>query len=261
MSRSVVARLAAFVVVIAGTFGTAYGVGRKLPANPESRSHTHGPLAEGPIPAGLTVDGYVLVTESNQQSTSELTLHINGPDGQRITNFTEAHGSKLHVVLIRPDLSGFQHVHPEIAADRSFVVPIDQPGKWHIVVDVKPAGAAASIALATNVDDEVVMDEIALPAPDDHVDVADLAVIRDGLNFTVTKDGSAADGLEPYLGQSAHLIAVRQGDLSYTHLHPLDGTGATYSFDGTLPTGTYRMFLQFGYQGDVLTVPFTVVQP
>ena len=30
---------------------------------------------------------------------------------------------------------------------------------------------------------------------------------------------------------------------------------------GTLQAGTYRLFLQFGYRGDVVTAAFTVVEP
>jgi hypothetical protein len=262
MSRAALVRLASFALVIAGTFGTAYGVGRKLPGNPESRPHTHGPQARSPIPPGFAVDGYVLVTDATQPSAASMALHIKGPDGKRITEFPEVHGSKLHVVVIRPDLSGFQHLHPDIGADGSFVVPIDQPGKWHIVVDTQPAGATAPVVLATNVDDEVPVDTVKLPAPADDVIVGDLSIVHRGLNFTVTtKGGSVADGLEPFIGQAAHLIAIRQGDLAYTHLHPVAAADATFSFAGTLPTGTYRLFLQFGYRGAVITAAFTVVQP
>ncbi len=262
MSRAALIRLASFVLVIAGTFGTAYGVGRKLPGNPESRPHTHGPQKPSLIPPGFAVDGYVLVTEATQPSAASLALHIKGPDGRRVTDFTEVHGSKLHVVLIRPDLSGFRHLHPDIAADGSFVVPIGDPGKWHIVVDAMPAGATAPVVLATNVDDEVAVDTVKLPVPADDLVVGDLRIVRSGLSFNVTTaDGSPADGLEPFVGQAAHLIAIRQGDLAYTHLHAVAGGTATFSFAGALPTGTYRLFLQFGYRGDVITAAFTVVQP
>jgi hypothetical protein len=262
MHRAAFIRLASFVLVIAGTFGTAYGVGSKLPGNPESRPHTHGPTKPSPITPGFEVDGYVLVTEATQPSSASLALHVNGPDGQRVTDFSETHGSKLHVVLIRPDLSGFQHLHPDIAAGGSFIVPIELPGKWHVVIDVQPTGAAAPIALTTNVDDEVPVDEVALPSPDDEITEGDLSVTRHDLSFTVTAtDGSAAEGLEPYLGQTAHLIAIRQGDLAYSHLHPVVSPDDTFSFGGSLPSGTYRVFLQFGYLGDVVTSAFTVVQP
>lgn len=262
MHRAALIRLLSFVLVIAGTFGTAYGVGRKLPGNPESRPHTHGPQKPSPIPPGFAVDGYVLVTDATQPSAASMALHIKGPDGQRVTDFTEVHGSKLHVVLIRPDLSGFQHLHPEITADGSFVVPIGDPGKWHIVVDAQPAGATGPVVLATNVDDEVPVDTVKLPAPADDLVAGDLQIVRFGLNFTVTNtDGSPVEGLEPFVGQAAHLIAIRQGDLAYTHLHPVAAADATFSFAGALPTGTYRLFLQFGHRGDVITAAFTVVQP
>jgi hypothetical protein len=263
MHRPVLTRLAAFVLVIFGSFGTAYSLGRRLPGSAESKPHTHGPVKPSPVPPGFEVDGYVLVNDSDQPSKSATGLHINGPDGQRVTDYVEEHGSKLHVVLIRFDLSGFEHLHPAIGADGSFVVPRDKPGKWHIVVEAQPAGAAAPIVLATNVDDEVPLKEVALPKPNDKVTVDDLIVIREGLNFSVTsKNGSPADGLEPYLGQPAHLIAIRKGDLAYTHLHPATGSAATtFAFGGTLPAGTYRLFLQFGDRGNVVTVPFTVVEP
>jgi hypothetical protein len=263
MHRTALVRLAAFVLVIAGSFGTAYSLGRRLPGSAESKPHTHGPVKPSPVPPGFEVDGYVLVNDSNQPSKSATGLHIIGPDGQRVTDYVEAHGAKLHVVLIRFDLSGFEHLHPDIGADGSFVVPRDKPGKWHIVVEAQPAGAAAPIVLATNVDDEVPIKEVALPKPNDKVTVNDLIVARQGLNFNVTsKDGSPAVGLQPYLGQPAHLIAIRKGDLAYTHLHPSTGTGATtFAFDGPLPAGTYRLFLQFGSHDKIVTVAFTVVEP
>jgi len=262
MKRATVVRLASFVLVIAGSFGTAYGVGRKLPGNPESQPHTHSAPASSPVQPGYSVDGYVLVNEANPSSSGSVALHVNAPGGARVVDYTEAHGAKLHVVLIRPDLSGFQHVHPDIGADGSFVVPIEEPGKWHIIVDGQPVGANAPVVLATNIDDEVPVDAVKLPGPADDQIVSDLRIVRNGLDFTVTsKDGSPPDGLGPYLGQSAHLIAIRQGDLAYTHLHPVESATATFSFDGALPTGTYRIFLQFGHRGEVVTAGFTVVQP
>ena len=262
MTRAALVRLVAFVFVIAGSFGTAYGMGRRLPGNPESKPHTHGPVKPSLIPPGFTVDGYVLVTESNQPSASLHALHVNGPGGQRATQYTEAQGAKLHVVVIHPDLSGFQHLTPDVAADGTFIVPIDKPGKWHIIIDAQPVGASARIVLATNVDDEVPVGDVKLPATADKVTVDDLTILRHGLSFTVTaKDGSAATGLEPYLGQPAQLFVLHKDDLAYTHPLPVDAQSATFNFDGTLLPGTHRLFLQFGYRGEVRTVAFTAVQP
>jgi hypothetical protein len=262
VTRAALVRLVAFVLVIAGTFGTAYGLGRRLPGNPESKPHTHGPVKPSLIPPGFAVDGYVLIAESNQPSASLHALDVNGPDGQRITTYTAAQGAKLHVVMTHPDLSGFVHLTPDLAADGTFIVPIAKPGKWHIIIDAQPVGRSTPIVLATNVDDEVPIGDVKLPAETDKVTLDDLTIVRHGLSFTVTaKDGSAAKGLEPYLGQPAQLFVLHKDDLGYTHPAPVDAPPATFSFEGTLAPGTYRLFLQFGYRGDVRTVAFTVVQP
>ena len=61
MARTAVVRLAAFALVLLGSFGTAYGLGRRLPGNPESKPHTHGPAKPSPVPPGFDADGYTLV--------------------------------------------------------------------------------------------------------------------------------------------------------------------------------------------------------
>jgi len=263
MARTAITRLAAFVLVLFGSFGTAYAVGRRLPGSAESKPHTHGPIKPSPVPPGFHSDGYTLVTDATQPSAASLALHINGPDGQRVTQFIAEQGAEVHVVLIRFDDSGFEHLTPQPAANGSFVVPFDKRGKWHIIVDSRPAAAVAPVVLTTNADDEVPVKQVRLPAPRDQVRVDGLNVSRDGLSFTVTgRDRSPATGLEPYLGQPAHLFAIRQHDLAYTHLHPLPSTSpSTFAFTGQLPPGTYRLFLEFGHQGKIVTAGFTVVQP
>ncbi len=293
-------RLAVFGVVVLGAFGAAYAIGAQLPSRAdagaaarqtvdESKPHTHNLT---PQPAATKVDGYELRLDPISADGHRLQYRIVGPDGATATTFLDDHGSKLHTVLIRSDLSGFEHIHPELGADGTRVtVPT---GAWHLVFDVWPEGAATNIVLATNTDDEVPTPAAALPAADDAPTVDGLVVRRDGLTFTVTDAGGhPATGMEPYLGSPGHLIAMRQGDLAYTHLHPSTaGTSATsgtdamagmpgmaaapapaacepravspanvLTFIGTLTTGTYRVFLQFGHSGKVVTVPYTVVIP
>ena len=123
------------------------------------------------------------------------------------------------------------------------------------------ASAGGPIVVTVNVDDEVPIDTVPLPAPNDTVEVDDMVITRVGFNFTFeTVDGGEVTGLEPYLGQSSHLVAIRQGDLAYAHLHPSGDMAGMFMFGGGITDpGTYRMFLQFGRNGEVITVPFTVV--
>ena len=49
----------------------------------------------------------------------------------------------------------------------------------------------------------------------------DLVAGRDArLTLSVIKDGKPVTDLEPYLGAYGHLVALREGDLAYLHVHP-----------------------------------------
>ena len=61
LPRTAVVRLSSFLLIVAGTFGTGYGIGQKLRGNPESKPHNHGPVKPSPVPSGFEVnDGAAL---------------------------------------------------------------------------------------------------------------------------------------------------------------------------------------------------------
>lgn len=259
----VASRLGAFALLLVGTFATAYAVGEKLPGHSHSgagHTHSHSGMNMGtPVPPGFENGGYQLVTEGVADGVA--TFHLNDAKGRPVSDFTEAHGAILHTIIIRPDLSDFNHVHPTIDANGSWSVKMPGSGPWHVVFDSTPTGASGPIVVAANIDDEAPVATVALPPPNDTVEIDGLIVTRVGFNFMFENaDGSEVKGLEPYLGQASHLVAIRQGDLAYTHLHPSGDMSGMFMFDsGITEPGTYRLFLQFGRNGKVLTVPFTVV--
>ena len=68
--------------------------------------------------------------------------------------------------------------------------------------------------------------------------------------------------LQRYLGAGGHLVALREGDLAFLHVHPEDDpaawTAGRVSFQTTFPTaGRYRLFLQTQVAGAVHTAAFT----
>jgi hypothetical protein len=83
---------------------------------------------------------------------------------------------------------------------------------------------------------------------------------------TISRDGAAVTDLEPYLGAFGHLVALRQSDLAYLHVHPdgatpapTDRAGPGIAFTADVPTpGTYRLFLDFQHAGAVRTAEFTL---
>jgi oxalate decarboxylase/phosphoglucose isomerase-like protein (cupin superfamily) len=77
------------------------------------------------------------------------------------------------------------------------------------------------------------------------------------LRFTITRDGVPVK-TEPYLGAGGHLVALREGDMAFLHVHPTEQSRNTVGFGATFPTeGRYRLFLQFQHAGEVQTVAFT----
>ena len=75
------------------------------------------------------------------------------------------------------------------------------------------------------------------------------------LLFRVSRDGTPAADLQPYLGSFGHLVILRQGDLAYVHVHPepqLVG-GAVKMWLSAPSPGTYRMFFDFKAAGTVQT--------
>lgn len=264
-------RLGSFALVLAGTFGTAYAFGERLPghnhsADSDSLHDGHSPTdGASPMVPGSEMNGHQLVTE--HMPGADAPFHLLSPSGDTVTEFAMAHGALLHAIVIRPDLSDFQHVHPAIDSDGSWTVPITGPGQWHLIFESTPVidgtPVEEPIVVTADIDDETVTETVPLPPADDSVEIDGLQVTRNGFGFVVTNaDGSAATDLEPYLEQVAHLVAIREGDLAFRHLHPLDSAVETFDFgDGVSEPGTYRLFLQFGHAGSVVTVAFTVVIP
>ena len=72
--------------------------------------------------------------------------------------------------------------------------------------------------------------------------------------------------LQPYLGSYGHLVALRDGDLAYLHVHPegAPGDGSTRPgpeivFEAAVPSsGDYRLFLDFRHEGVVRTAEFAL---
>jgi hypothetical protein len=81
-----------------------------------------------------------------------------------------------------------------------------------------------------------------------------------GLRFVVTREGRPVEP-ESYLGARGHLVALREGDLAFLHVHPdqAEVPANVIPYGATFPTaGRYRLFLQFKHEGRVRTAPFTV---
>jgi hypothetical protein len=287
-------KMGGFLVGLAAVFTAALGLGRVAgpdaapsapePAHGQHPSATTTPAAGGTaLPAGLQVtqDGYRLEALSATLSTgppAEFRFRIVAPDTGSVTRFVRTHDKDLHLIVVRRDLSGFQHVHPTMAADGVWSMPLAVPaaGQYRVFADFQPAGHPESLTLGADVPAPGDYQPAALPAAARTATVEGYTVTLDGdlvpgtdskLTLSVSKDGRPVTDLQPYLGAYGHLVALRDGDLAYLHVHP-DGApgdgrttpGPEISFFAEVPSaGAYRLYLDFQHGGRVRTAQFTAI--
>jgi hypothetical protein len=232
-------------------------------------------------PTGLAISdsGWTLrPADTSLPAGRNLPYHftIESPDGAPEASYQETRTLDLHLVVVRRDLSTFQHVHPTRAADGTWSVPLAlDAGVYRVLADVRPAGADHQLVLGADLLVPGELEPVDLPAP------RRTAVTTDGYTValrgtpvaghesdlvpSVSKGGRPVTTLQPYLGAYGHLVALRTGDLAYLHTH-MEGTvgealggGPDIAFATTFPTaGTYRLFLDFRAGGVVRTAAFTV---
>jgi len=191
--------------------------------------------------------------------TAQLRFRIVGENGTTVRDFDVEHTKRLHLIVVRRDLTGFQHLHPTQERDGSWRVALrlDDPGAYRVFADFTRDGERHTLGGDLAVDGDARARPLPAPAATTTVDGyrVTLDTSRDGeLRFSVTRGGEAVD-VEPYLGARGHLVALREGDLAYLHVHPDEDS---LSFMAELPSGArYRLFLQFQHEGRVHTAEFT----
>lgn len=291
-------KLAGFGVGLAVAFAAAVGAGSALGSPVQTERAPHD-MADGStdeadgmegmdtaqeLPGGLMVaqNGYRLILADDALPAGDgvpLSLQVLDNQGAALTQFEESHTKDLHLIVVRRDMTGFQHVHPTRDDSGTWTVPVDlDPGDWRVFADFVPgAGAAPGEALTLGADLQVAgaFEPAALPAESRTAEVDGYTVSLGGilapgqdseLTLSVSKDGEPVTDLDPYLGAFGHLVALREGDLAYLHVHPAgepgDGKtppGPDVRFYAAVPSaGQYRLFLDFQHEGVVRTAEFTM---
>jgi len=298
-------KVSAFAGGLAAVFALAFAAGSAIgPADGDQPPAASGEHGAEPMPGmtesahgedgghgsqtgqlpGLAVSdtGYTLVPKATTLPAGAAVpfrFTVTGPAGRPLTSYTTQHDKELHLIVVRRDLDGFQHVHPDRAADGTWSVPLNlaKAGGYRVFADFAPAALGRGLVLGADVSVAGAFTPVPLPAPTstasvDGYDVsltgAPMAGTESELVFTVTRNGKPVTDLEPHLEAFGHLVTLRSGDLAYLHTHPAQEAhagergGPAVRFMTTFPTaGTYRLFLDFQRGGKVRTAAFTVVVP
>jgi hypothetical protein len=275
-----------------GAPGAATQGGTAVPAMPgmpalggpvdESQPHAHGaapPAGASTTPevGGLSLSSVGLtmvpaLTTFPAGRAQRLSFKITGAGGAPVTTFAVVHDKPLHLVVIRRDLSGYQHLHPTMAVDGTWTVDLalGAPGSYRAIADFSAVvgGRPVATTLGTDLTVGGTYAPVALPAPVRQVTTDTFTVSYGGTPRTgstqpimvaVAGPGGRPAALEPYLGTFGHLVVIRQGDVGYVHVHPeprlVDGK---VKFWLAAPgPGTYRMFFDFQVAGNVHTAAWT----
>ena len=284
-------KLAGFIFGLVVVFAAAVGVGAIL--GPDGGAETESSQAHGDMPAaaaeaaadelpgGLmsTDRGYTLELASTRVDAGKkmpLRFRITDSTGAAVTRYVDSHEKQLHLIVVRRDMVGFQHVHPVLDGDGTWSVPVDlsRAGDYRVFADFVPAGGEA-LTLGADLHVAGRYDPQPLPVAQTKTVVDGYTVTLSGtpkanessmLTLTVSRNGKPVTDLQPYLGAYGHLVALRASDLAYLHVHPIgepgDGTtpaGPEIGFHTTVPSnGDYRLFLDFKHDGVVRTAEFTV---
>jgi hypothetical protein len=282
-------KFAGFILGLVVVFAAAVGAGAILGSDggagtESSRAHADMPAAPADaaadeLPGGLmsTDKGYTLEPADTRVDAGKdvpLRFRITDSEGAAVTRYADSHEKKLHLIVVRRDMTAFQHVHPVLDGDGTWSVPVDlsRAGDYRVFADFVPAGADG-LTLGADLHVAGPYDPRPLPAAQTSTVIDGYTVTLSGtpkanessmLTLTVSRNGKPVTDLQSYLGAYGHLVALRVSDLAYVHPMGEPGDGATpagpeIGFHTTVPSnGDYRLFLDFKHDGVVRTAEFTV---
>ena len=72
----------------------------------------------------------------------ELRFQIIAADGKPVRGYEVEHEKRMHLIVVRNDLTGFQHLHPKLGADGTLAHAGDDrgAGSYRVFADFKRRG-------------------------------------------------------------------------------------------------------------------------
>jgi hypothetical protein len=269
------ARLTLFFVALGAAFGGAVALGSAVGpidrGGKEPAAHGASAMEMAPTgPAGLSIADDGLRLEASRTTfapgrSQAFSFRITKTDGQPLRSYDVTHEKRMHLIVVRRDLTGFHHIHPVFHGDRWIAtIPALQPGSYRAFADFSTGGEktvlGVDLAVAGSFTPTPLSPSHQAANPDGYVVSLNPggpfgADKETTVSFHVTRGGRTVR-VDRYLGARGHLVVLRAGDLAYLHTH---ADADSLQFDTTFPSdGSYRAFLQFSAGGSVHTAPFTV---
>lgn len=223
---------------------------------------------DAPLVAGSAAQGAVVLRTASEKPIEAQDLLV-------------AHTRKLHLLIVDPSLTDYQHVHPEPGGTRGEWIVRWTPkfgGMYRIFADFTPAATARGLYASADADvagpaaavgaPKGGSAQVALP-PYKFAVAPAVAPMRAAqpadLKFTVTRSDGAAVPMEPVMGAFAHLVAFDEARSGFAHLHPAevdlekkpDAMRPELNFKIMIPRpGRYVVWAQVNLGGSERFAPF-----
>ena len=190
------------------------------------------PSASGLAPRTATSSAPTSTTLPRGVATRARASACSAPDGRAVTDFDVEHERRMHLIVVRRDLTGYQHLHPTLGAD----------GRWRVSLRLPEARRLPRLRRlqhrrAAHDPRHGPLRRRRLPPgarspPPSAVDTTGRLPRRAvrhrpsprarsaTLEYALSRGGRPLAGVEPYLGADGHLVALREGDLAFLHVHP-----------------------------------------
>ena len=240
------------------------------------------------LPDGRALVRAELTVRPNGAAANRLDIAQYAPDSQvPIADYRADQTKLMHLVLVRDDFAGFQHVHPRFAGGHFTVdVTLDAGHRYYAYSDSLPSRYPQQVfrfVLQAGAPPHTVNTSISPGNKRIAAGPYDVALstvhLRAGraanVPVRITRNGRIASDVHPYLGAAAHAVFIDTQSLAYVHVHPMTSGSMSGMEDmklndsDTLPgemtlmvpplkAGLYKLWLQFRGGKGLYAAPFTL---
>ncbi|HXA08041.1 MAG TPA: heavy metal-binding domain-containing protein [Bryobacteraceae bacterium] len=257
------------------------------PMDPEVRSKTPGKCPRcgmtlvANIPEPIEYPTKFSFLPPNIPANQSLRIEIrtaNPKTGAPLKQFQIIHEKPMHFFIVSEDLEYFSHEHPTLGADGVFRLDtrLPKPGTYKLLADFMPEGGTPQLIsdlITTAGYKRSITQAITRPAADlapKHAENLDVSLAIDpeqplaGKKTMLFFKVKPAEGVEPYLGAWAHMLATSNDLVDMIHAHPIyviDPSPGEKQIQINIffpREAIYRVWVQVQRQGKVNTVAFTI---
>jgi hypothetical protein len=214
----------------------------------------------------------------------EFTLTLRTASGKPIgpVDLLVAHTQKLHLLVVDPTLTDYQHIHPEPGrrdGEWKFALTPSRAGLYRVFADFTPVATQRGLYASADFEVQGPVAKVIINSSNTYqergynFELIMPPILRAGqptvLRFRIESQGAVKEPvlLEPIMGAFAHLVTFDEARSGFAHLHPVendltkppDTMHPELNFKVTIPaSGRYVIWAQVKLGGKEVFIPYWV---